>query len=145
MRHHVPQLISRMSIDAHSRDFYLLLSSNRLSLNPHQTQIIWFDTPQRRLKLELPLLTERFSSFVFHSSVRNLGVVLDSTLTFSEHVGNLTRSSYFHLRRLRSGPSPLIIYLHCPCLHLLSNRLLQFSPGWSSKGFSYSSSACSKY
>src|SRR6218665_1012933 len=43
-----------------------------------------------------------FPSFAFHSSVRNLGVVLDSTLTFSEHVANLTRSSYFHLRRLRA-------------------------------------------
>jgi len=35
-----------------------------------------------------PLLTERFPSFAFHSSVWNLGVVLDSTLTFSEHVAN---------------------------------------------------------
>src|SRR6218665_27355 len=43
-----------------------------------------------------------FPSFTFHSSVQNLGVVLDSTLTFSEHVANLTRSSYFHLRRLRA-------------------------------------------
>src|SRR6218665_416837 len=56
-------------------------------------------TPQQLLKLDLPL-TERVPSFAFHSSVRNLGVVLDSTLTFSEYVANLTRSSYFHLRRL---------------------------------------------
>jgi len=53
-------------------------------------------------KLDLPLLTERFPSFVFHSSVQNLGVVLDSKLTFSQHVTNLTRSSYFHLRRPRA-------------------------------------------
>ena len=31
-----------------------------------------------------------------------LGVVLDSTLTFLEHIANLTRSSYFYLRRLRA-------------------------------------------
>src|SRR6218665_3648325 len=53
-------------------------------------------------KLDLPLLIERFPSITFHSSVRNLGVALDSPLTFSEHVANLTRSSYFHLRRLRA-------------------------------------------
>jgi len=59
--------------------------------------------PSKLLKLDLPLLTERFPSFDFHSSVRNLGVaVLDSTLTFSEHVANLSRSSYYHLRRLRA-------------------------------------------
>src|SRR6218665_695021 len=63
---------------------------------------IWFGTPQQLSKLDLPLLIERFPSFTFHSSVRNLGVVLDSTLTFSEHVAHLTRSSYFHLRRLRA-------------------------------------------
>src|SRR6218665_1517528 len=38
-------------------------------------------TPQQLSKLNLPMLTERFPSFAFHSSVRNLGVVLDSTLT----------------------------------------------------------------
>src|SRR6218665_177121 len=73
------------------------MSSNRLSLNPNNTQFIWFGTPQQLSKLDLSL-----PSFAFHSSVRNLGVVLDSTLTFSEHVANLTRSSYFHLRRLRA-------------------------------------------
>src|SRR6218665_1110892 len=78
------------------------MSSNRLSLNPNKTQFIWFSTPQQLSKLDLPLLTERFPSFAFYSSVRNLGVVLDSTLTFSEHVANLTRSSYFHLRLLRA-------------------------------------------
>src|SRR6218665_944872 len=75
------------------RDLYLWMSSNRLSLNPNKTQFIWFGTPQQLSKLDLPLLIERF---------RNLGVVLDSTITFSEHVANLTRSSYFHLRRLRT-------------------------------------------
>ena len=81
-------LIAR--IDAVSRDLHLGMSSNRLSLNPNKTQFIWFGTPQQLLKLDIPLLTERFPSFAFHSSGRNLGVVLDSTLTFSEHVANLT-------------------------------------------------------
>ena len=46
------------------------------------------------------LLHTLFPSFTFSSSVRDLGVVLDSTLTFSEHINNLTRSCYFQLRRL---------------------------------------------
>src|SRR6218665_1677399 len=36
------------------------------------------------------------------------------------------------------------LYLYCPCLRLLSNRLLQFSPSWSFKGSPFSSSVCSK-
>jgi len=31
-----------------------------------------------------------------------IGVILDSSLTFSEHITNLTRSYYFQLRRLRA-------------------------------------------
>src|SRR6218665_3667435 len=96
------QLALTGRIDALSQDLPLWMSSNRLSLNPNKTQFIWFGTPQQLSKLDLPLLIERFPTFTFHSSVRNLGVVLDSTLTFSEYVANLTRASYFHLRRLRA-------------------------------------------
>ena len=83
------QLALTGRIDALSRDLHLWMSSNRQSLNPNKTQFIWIGTPQQLSKLDLPTLTERFPSFAFHSSVRNLGVVLDSTLTFSEHVANL--------------------------------------------------------
>src|SRR6218665_1674804 len=70
-----------------------------------------------------------------------------STLTFSEHVANLTRSSYFHLRRLRAIRRISLLsclYLNCTCLRLLSHRLLQFPSDWSSKGSSFSYSVCSK-
>src|SRR6218665_789922 len=50
-------------------------------------------------------------------------------------IANLTRSSYFHLRRLRatirSVSSHLVTSIAWPCLRLLSNGLLQFSSGWS--------------
>ena len=48
------------------------------------------------------MLSEKFSHFTFSSSVRDLGVTLDSSLTFTEHISNLTRSFYFQLRRLRA-------------------------------------------
>ena len=77
------------------------MSSNRLSLNASKTQFIWFGTPQQLHKLDFALLSQKFPLFSFSSSVRDLGVTLDSSLTFTEHISNLTRSSYFHLRRLR--------------------------------------------
>jgi hypothetical protein len=40
--------------------------------------------------------------FTFSSSVRDLGATLDSTLSFSDHLSQLTRSCYYHLRRLRA-------------------------------------------
>ena len=49
------------------------------------------------------LLSDRFPHFIFHTTVRDLGVTLDSALTFPHHVSNLTRtcSSYLQMRRLR--------------------------------------------
>src|SRR6218665_545972 len=193
------------------------MSSNRLSLNANKTQVIWF--VQQLLKSDLPILTYRFPSFIFHSSVRNLGVVLDSTLTFSEHVATYSLTSYFQggleqsfinsghfysapssppllrgapdhstdtvsefhakapqatagkglsqgpyvttravvepttlrlkvIASTKAPPHPTISFLSylylliCPCLlRLLSNGLLQFFPGSSSKGLSFSSSS----
>ena len=78
------------------------MSSNRHSLNSSKTQLIWFGTPQQLRKLDFVLLAENFPQFSFSTSVRDLWITLDSSLTFSEHISNLTRSSYFQLRRLRA-------------------------------------------
>src|SRR5688572_10054467 len=53
-------------------------------------------------KLHFQLLTEKFPTYTYSSSVRDLGVTLDSSLTFTEHISNLTRSCFFQLRRLRA-------------------------------------------
>src|SRR6218665_1963354 len=55
--------------------------------------------------LDLPFLQRDFPllSFIPVFESRNHGVILNSTLSFYEQVANLTRSSYFHLRRLRAG------------------------------------------
>ena len=43
-----------------------------------------------------------FPLFTFSSSVRDLGVILDSSLSFTEHISSLTRSCFYQLRRLRA-------------------------------------------
>src|SRR6218665_968968 len=99
----INQLALVSSVDALTHDLHSWISSNRLCLNSAKTQLIWFGTRQQQLlKLDFPLLTNRFPSFTYSSSVRDLGVILDSFLTFSDHISTLTRSCYFHLRRLRA-------------------------------------------
>src|SRR6218665_3635773 len=56
------------------------MSSNRLSLNPSKTQLIWLGTHQQLLKLDFALLAAQFLQFTFLTSVRYLGVTLDNTL-----------------------------------------------------------------
>ena len=93
-------LVERMS--SLLQDLHFWMSSNKLSLNPSKTQLIWFGTKQQLHKLDLQLLATLFPHFTFSSSVRDLGVTLDSALTFTEHLSLLTRSCYYHLRRLRA-------------------------------------------
>src|SRR6218665_3021847 len=78
------------------------MSSNRLSLNPSKTQLIWLGTRQQLLKLDCALLAAQFPQLTFLSSVRDLGVTLDNTFSFSAHISNLSRSSFYHLRHLRA-------------------------------------------
>ena len=78
------------------------MSSNRLSLNPSKTQLIWLGTHQQLLKLEFALLAAQFPQFTFLISIRDLGVTLDNTLFFSAHIPNLSRSSFYHLHRIRA-------------------------------------------
>ena len=57
-------------------------------------------------------MDESFPSYAFSTSVRNLGVTLDSSLSFSDHITNLTRSCYYHPRRLtaiRRSVSSLVL------------------------------------
>src|SRR6218665_107453 len=93
------------------------MSSNRLSLNSAKTQLIWFGTPQQLLKLDHALLSDRFPHFTFQTTVRDLGVTLDSALTFSHHISNLTRSSYFQLSRLRTIRKAVSVSIFTSIVH----------------------------
>src|SRR6218665_3020262 len=77
------QLLLASKIVLLSNDLNSWMSSNRLSLNSAKTQLIWFGTPQQLLKLDHALLSDRFPHLTFQTTVRDLGVTLDSALTFS--------------------------------------------------------------
>jgi len=84
------------------QDLHFWMTANRLNLNPSKTQLIWFGTKQQLQKLDFQSLASLFPDFTFSSSVRDLGVTLDSALTFTGHLSLLTRSCYYQLRRLRA-------------------------------------------
>ena len=66
------------------------------------SSVVDYNLVRKQFKLDYSLLSQTFHHFNFSSSVRDLGVTLDSSLTFTEHIANLTRSSYFQLRRLKA-------------------------------------------
>src|SRR6218665_2385341 len=77
-------------------------ASNCDMLSYFNFQLIWLGTRQQLLKLDFALLAAQFPRFTVLTSVRDLGVSLDNTLSFSAHISNLSQSSFYHLRRLRA-------------------------------------------
>jgi len=67
------------------------MSSNRLKMNADKTQLIWLGKRQQLDKLttiELDLLSARVS---FSTTVFDLGVLVDSQLSMSDHVASWVR------------------------------------------------------
>src|SRR6218665_1765016 len=84
MLHNCILLHITSSIASLAADLDSWMSSNRQSLNPSKTQLIWLDTRQQLLKLDFALLAAQFPQFTFLTSVRDLGVTLDKTLFLSQ-------------------------------------------------------------
>ena len=78
------------------------LDLNGLAMNPDKTEAIIIGTGARQ-RAELPIDSIDIGSVTVQTahSVKSLGVVIDNTLSFSQHVDSVCRSSYFHLRALR--------------------------------------------
>ena len=78
------------------------MSSNRLKLNPSKTQYIWFGTRVQLAKIDKQELLRQFPGVVFHSSVVDLGVIIDEELKMDLHVGSMVRSCFYQLRQIRT-------------------------------------------
>lgn len=78
------------------------LGSNRLQLNTSKTEFIWFAT-SRRLQPLLSMPLQIGADIIWPStSVRNLGIILDSNLTMRGHVDCTVARCFAVLRKLRS-------------------------------------------
>ena len=78
------------------------MSSNMLSLNHSKTEFLLIGLPKQLSKIADPVI--QMSPDVIISPVcaaRNLGVILDSTLSMSDHISAVSKSCLFHIRDLR--------------------------------------------
>jgi len=79
------------------------MSSNRLHLKPQKSQYIWFSivgTRQQLEKLDLAALSFEFPTFCFLYRCPRLGGH-PWPGSFAEHITELIRSCFYHLRQLR--------------------------------------------
>jgi len=76
--------------------------SRRLQLNPKKTELIWFGTSGNLQKLDPADTRLLIDGTIIEpvDVVRDLGVFFDSELSMRNHVSRLTRTCFYHLRRL---------------------------------------------
>jgi Reverse transcriptase (RNA-dependent DNA polymerase) len=83
-------------------NIYNWTSYNFLVLNPSKTEFLLVGLPQQLSKVSNPIihLPNNATLSLFHPS-RNLGVIFDSNLTFSEHISAVSESCFHHVRDVR--------------------------------------------
>ena len=74
----------------------------KLKLNPEKTEFIIIGDRQARESLINKFPTQLLGNSIFPTdTVKNLGVIFDSGNTFSNHITNMCRACYYHLKDLR--------------------------------------------
>ena len=99
------------SIEACTQRVHDWLLNNGLHLNPSKSEAIAFSNPRSKplvaLAESVETITVAGSPIKLQSSIKSLGVYLDSHMSFDKHVSEICKASYFHIRALRHIRSSL--------------------------------------
>jgi hypothetical protein len=80
-------------------DIQKWMSSNKLKLNPDKTEFIIFGSEKQRKSLSNCFPIDILGNDLYPAEkVKNLGVTLDSSLSLSDHVSNISKQCYVNLR-----------------------------------------------
>ena len=78
------------------------MSTNFLSLNPSKTEFMLIGLPIQLAKITNPsLCVSQNVTLKPVSSARNLGFILDSNLSLSDHISSVSKNCFIHIRDLR--------------------------------------------
>ena len=99
------------SIESCTQRVHNWLLNNGLHLNPSKSEAIAFFNPRSKpleaLAESIKSISVAGSPIMLQSSIKNLGVYLDSKMSFDKHVSETCKASYFHIRALRHVRSSL--------------------------------------
>jgi hypothetical protein len=76
------------------------MMANKLQMNDSKTEMIKIGTKHKMQQISACSATIFDCTLSFASSVRNLGVLFDETLTMEAHINQLCRTLNYHLRRI---------------------------------------------
>lgn len=82
------------------KDIKHWLDSNFLKLNHDKTELMVFAPPSLLKNVEDIILDVDGCSISASLQVRNLGVIMDSTLSFQQYIKNTTKNAFYHLKNI---------------------------------------------
>src|SRR6188508_3551724 len=80
---------------------------NRLTVNPAKTEFLLIGTHQQRSKIINSSISFNGVPISPSPHARNLGVEFDSNLSYTHHITNICRCSFYQIRQLRQIRSSL--------------------------------------
>lgn len=87
-------------------DIQAWMTTNYLQINSNKTEVLLIGTPSILSKSNLSSVSIGEDVIPVSKQVKSLGVTLDSNFSFSNHINNVCRTAYFHLRNIsRLRPS----------------------------------------
>ena len=93
------------SIESCTQRVHYWLLNNGLHLNPSKSEAVAFYNPRPKtftaLAESIGTVSVAGSPIKLQSSIKNLGVYLDSTMSFDKQLSETCKACYFHIRALR--------------------------------------------
>ncbi len=84
------------------------MTNNFLLLNSNKIEILLIG-PKNRTQYFFDHNLQLDGCLVPSSTVKNLGVILDSNLSFENHISHVTKTAFFHLRNIAKLRSMLSV------------------------------------
>ncbi len=85
------------------------VTNNVLLLNSNKTDILLIG-PKNSTQNILDYNLQLDGCTVTSSTVKNLGVILDSNLSFENHISHVTKTTFFHLRNIAKLGNMLTVF-----------------------------------
>ena len=76
------------------------MTKNMLKLNRDKTRYLLFGTSQQLSKINRPTFATSSDIIQLSLCERNLGVFFDSSLTMKDHIGEVSKRSFQHIRNI---------------------------------------------
>jgi hypothetical protein len=90
------------SVSSCISDIQNWMTENKLQLNSSKTEALLIGTKSKLSTVSANSLPLQDTSIPLSSEAKNLGVILDNTLSMQKHISSVCRTCYFQLRRIAS-------------------------------------------